>query len=61
MKITHNQNVLAWLLDNLDVVGSEFHDNAIYEKNLQKRKEMNHRLQKWETAVKQVIRFVWLC
>ena len=60
VKITHNRNVLAWLLDNLDVVGSEFHDNEIYQSG-KERIEYNERLQMWETAIKQVIQLGWLC
>jgi len=57
VKITHNQNVLAWLLDNLDVVGSEFFDLDTYGTgNVDEQKE---RLRKWDDAVKFVIRFGW--
>jgi len=60
VKITHNQNVLAWLLDSLDVVGSEFSDIEIYTP-IEKREEQAQRLRDWETATKQVIQFGWLC
>lgn len=61
VKITHNQNVLAWLLDNLDVVGMNFEDNEIYLKDKVERIKYNERLRMWETAVKHVIQFGWLC
>ena len=57
VKITHNQNVLAWLLDNMDIVGMEFEDLDTYGgSNL---KEQRERLRKWDKAVKFVIQNKW--
>ena len=52
VKITHNQNVLEWLIDANVVCGMEFEEC--------KTEEQRERLRKWDDAIWCVIREGWV-